>query len=136
MQVSELANNLDISTDTVRYYSRIGLLKPERGRNGYRHYSKVDSHKLRFVLRAKRLGFSLVDIRKLIDVSEHGDSPCPLAKLIVSKNVDRLGIEIEESIALYKRMKSAVKVWDSLSDKQPDGHTICALIEGLEEKDE
>ena len=62
MQVSALAKQLKVNTDTVRYYTRIHLLKPKKDANGYYRYSEKDSHRLRFILRAKQLGFALEDL--------------------------------------------------------------------------
>lgn len=134
MQVSQVAKKLDVSTDTVRYYSRIGLLKPSQALNGYRNYSEKEVRKLRFTLRAKQLGFSLADIRSLVETAEHGDAPCPKARDIISKNIDELGRSIEESLKLYKRMRQAMDKWNDMPDKQPDGEIICTLIDEWEQE--
>lgn len=53
MRVNELAKKLAVTADTVRYYTRIGILEPAKStENGYKHYSKDDESRLRFVLKA------------------------------------------------------------------------------------
>lgn len=129
MRVSDIAKRLGVSGDTVRYYARIGLVSPSKGVNGYKDFSEKDYRKLRFAIRAKSLGFTLADIKALLDVSEHGETPCPIAREVIAKNMASLSRSIEESMALFERMKSAMAVWDSMPDKHPDGETICTLIE-------
>lgn len=135
MHVSQVAKKLDVSADTIRYYSRIGLLKPAQASNGYKTFSEKDIRRLRFALRAKQLGFSLADIKMLIDISEHGEAPCPKAREIITQNLDELGHSIEESLKLYQRMKQAIRKWNEMPDKEPDGETICTLIDDWEKEE-
>ena len=57
MQVSEISNRLNVSPNTIRYYSRIELVRPSKSDNGYKNYTEKDFRKLRFAIRAKALGF-------------------------------------------------------------------------------
>ena len=136
MRVSEISKRLNVSADTVRYYTRIGLVSPAKNANGYKDYSERDFRKLRFAFRAKSLGFSLADIKTLIEISDHGETPCPIAREVISRNLDEMSQSIEESLALFERMKKAVTVWHDMPDKLPDGETICALIENWDQEAE
>ena len=70
MQIGQLAQRADVAIDTVRYYERHGILpKAERQASGYRRYGEDDVARLRFVRRAKALGFTLVEIRDLLALS-------------------------------------------------------------------
>ena len=70
MKIGELAKRADVAIDTVRYYERQGLLpEAERTLSGYRQYDASDVERLRFIRRAKALGFSLADIGELLDLS-------------------------------------------------------------------
>lgn len=129
MKVSEIAKRLHVSPDTVRHYSRIDLVNPAKDGNGYKNYSEKDFKKLRFVIRAKALGFHLSDIKKLIDISNGGKTPCPQARLIIAENLDTLRESIRESLDLFHRMERAVSTWQDMPDKSPSGETICTLIE-------
>ncbi len=67
MNISQLAKANDVSTDTVRYYEKLGLLAPPlRQDNGYRSYSPAHGETLRFVRGAQALGFSLTEIRAIL----------------------------------------------------------------------
>jgi DNA-binding transcriptional MerR regulator len=70
MKIGELAQRADVGIDTVRYYERQGLLPaPHRLASGYRSYDLGDIARLRFVRRAKALGFTLSEIRELLALS-------------------------------------------------------------------
>jgi DNA-binding transcriptional MerR regulator len=66
--ISDLAQELDISTRTIRYYEELGLILPERTDRGNRQYSRRDRTRLRLILRGKRFGFSLDEIREMIEL--------------------------------------------------------------------
>ncbi len=67
MNISELAEANQVSTDTVRYYEKMGLLQAAtRQDNGYRSYTAAHAETLRFVRGAQALGFSLTEIRAIL----------------------------------------------------------------------
>jgi len=68
--IGKLAESAGVAIDTVRYYERNGLLQPAgRLASGYRRYGEAELRRLRFIRRAKTLGFSLEDIRTLLELS-------------------------------------------------------------------
>lgn len=88
MKIGELAQRSGVGIDTVRYYEREGLLpRAQRLASGYRVYADDDVLRLRFVRRAKALGFTLPEIRELLALSGHrehdmaGMKSAALAKL-------------------------------------------------------
>jgi DNA-binding transcriptional MerR regulator len=133
MKVLDVARKLAVSPDTVRHYTRIGILRPERQDNGYNAYSLDDLRRLRFAIHAKQLGFSLADIKTILQLSDHGEVPCPLAREVIERNLDKLRQSIEESQRLFRRMEKAVSAWENMADQEPDGHAICRLIEDWSE---
>jgi DNA-binding transcriptional MerR regulator len=71
MRIGELAKSVDVNVETIRYYQRIGLLElPQKPYGGTRYYSSEDLKRLRFIRRAQQIGFSLEDIRALLEVFE------------------------------------------------------------------
>ena len=84
-----LAQKTDVPIYTVRYYTRIGLLKPVRHpRNGYKVYNFSDTTRLRFIMAAKDLGFTLTEISQILDEANHGNSPCPMVRDIVKVRIE------------------------------------------------
>jgi DNA-binding transcriptional MerR regulator len=76
MRVNQLANETGVSVDTVRYYTRIGFLKPTKNpSNGYKEYCAKEKRRMRFILSARQLGFSVSDIAEILDTADQGESP-------------------------------------------------------------
>ena len=132
MTVNELAKRTNLPVYTVRHYTRIGLLKPSRDlRNGYRFYKKSDEDRLRFIAAAKYLGFTLHEIEEILGHALHDESPCPMVREIVEKRVEENRAKIRELQAMQKRLEKAVALWRTMKDSEPDGHSVCRLIESF-----
>ncbi|MDQ3801368.1 MAG: MerR family transcriptional regulator, partial [Acidobacteriota bacterium] len=85
--VNTLAKQSGVPLDTIRYYTRIGLLKPSRNpQNGYKIYQPTDAVRVRFIRAAKDLGFTLAEITEILDEAKHGNSPCPLVREIIVRH--------------------------------------------------
>ena len=85
---AELAGRLGCNLETIRYYEKIGLLPdPARTASGHRLYSNGDQVRLRFILRARSLGFSVEDVRSLLGINDGRPScaevsaPCILSAM-------------------------------------------------------
>jgi DNA-binding transcriptional MerR regulator len=66
--ISQLSSEFEISTRTIRYYEEKGLLSPKRTNTGQRIYTKTDRAILKLILRGKRFGFSLDEIKEMIEL--------------------------------------------------------------------
>jgi len=76
LSIGQLARRAGVAIDTVRYYERNQLLAPAgRLDSGYRRYGDTEVKRLRFIRRAKALGFTLADIRELLSLSEQRSVP-------------------------------------------------------------
>jgi len=134
MRVNELASKLGVTPDTVRYYTRIGLLKPDKDPfNGYKNYNESDDKRLNFIVKARHLGFSVSEIQEIVEMSSHGSSPCCKVREIVKKRLKDALATIEEMQQLHQRMEHAVGIWEAMPDGEPTGDSICSLIETWEE---
>lgn len=67
--ISDLADELDISTRAIRFYEERGLILPKRTKGNHRVYSKRDRARLKLILRGKRLGYSLEEISEMIGLA-------------------------------------------------------------------
>ena len=134
MTASVLAKRAGVPLFTVRYYTRIGLLKPSRDlRNGYRVYKQSDKDRLNFIAAAKDLGFTLSEIEEILDNAVHGDSPCPMVREIVERRIEENREKIRELERLQTRLQGAVELWKTMKNSEPDGHSVCRLIESFAE---
>ena len=130
LTVNELATQADAPAHVVRYYARIGLLKPRRHReNGYRLFGRQDARRLRFIRLAKRLGFTLSEIRDITEHADQGESPCREVRNIIRQRIQENRIRIDAMLNLQNRMEQALEQWDSMPDGIPDGDHVCHLIE-------
>jgi len=132
LTVTELANRSGTTTHAVRYYTRLGLLKPERNPgNGYRLYRPREVSWLRFIRQAKRLGYTLNEIHDIMHDADQGESPCPRVREILQRRIDENRRQLEELMALQIRMEQALSQWADMPDGLPDGHSVCHLIESF-----
>lgn len=130
MKVIELARSAGVTAETVRHYTREGLLHPERDPyNGYQRYEDDSLTRLRFIQRARTLGFSLKEIGEILGHADHGDSPCPMVRDLLAARLPEIRQRISELEQLATRMENALDNWAGMPDGAPDGNTICQLIE-------
>lgn len=130
LTVKRLADLADVTNDTVRYYTRLGMLEPTRNPdNNYKLYGDQDVKRLRFIVSAKRIGFSLAEIQKLLDNAKDGDAPCPYAREVIQRRIADNRNAIASLQQLQESMEKALTVWERMPDCAPDGNTICNLIE-------
>ena len=130
MKVKDLAQAAGVTPDTVRFYTREGLLKPTRNPdNNYQQFDTDDLRRLRFARKARQLGFSLTEIRSILAQADDHHSPCPMVRTVFEQRLAQVEQDIRELQQLRQRMQSALRVWRDMPDGNPDGHTVCQLIE-------
>lgn len=134
MNVSEFASKVGVTPHTVRYYARMGLLKPQRDpRSRYKKFTESDIRWLQFILRARSLGFTLSEIGEIFRRSARRETPCPMVRDIVRYRIEETAERLDAVLALRERMKRALALWETMPDQVPDGNAICALIEATGE---
>ncbi len=132
MTVSELARRAGVTLDTVRHYTRSGLIVPIRDEsNGYNCYSSSDLARLLFIRKARLMGFSLADVSDILVKSSRGHSPCPQVRQIMQQRLQENRLKLQELMELQARMEQAVAQWAHMPDGMPDGDAICHLIENF-----
>lgn len=130
MRVNELAESIQVTADTVRYYTRIGLLTPQKNiENGYKHYSNEDQKRLVFIIKSRGLGMSVSEIQEIILLANKGSSPCYRVREIVDKHINDTKAKIEELEHQLSHMQQASDTWEKRPDGMPDGDLVCELIE-------
>lgn len=110
---------------TIRYYEDAGLIAPARQSNGYRDYAEADVHKLGFLRRARRLGFSVEDCRRLLSLYEDKDRASGDVKRLAASHLDEIDARITELTELRKTLRVLVK--SCSGDTRPD----CPIIDTL-----
>ncbi len=101
LTISQLASQVDVRPDTVRYYERIGLLSPPPRTSGdHRRYDAAALDRLRFIKGAQRLSLELTEIADLLAVRDTGACPCEPAEELLRRHVAEIDTEIARLTAL------------------------------------
>lgn len=104
--IGKLAELVDVNVETIRFYHREGILKePAKRTNGYRYYSEEDAFKITFIKKVKELGFSLKEIKDLLEINTKPKGTCDLVKEKVSQKM----LEIDEKIKNLTQIKKSLK---------------------------
>lgn len=128
--VGGLAKAAGVTTHVVRYYTRIGLLTPERDvTNNYKRFNTQHLARLRFIRGAQALGYTLAEIRRIFGHAERGRSACPEVRDILRRRVGETREQLRNLQDLQQRMERALQTWNKMDDGTPNGHSVCVLIE-------
>ena len=91
LRIGELAKQTNLAVGTLRYYSDLGLLQPvQRGDNGYRYYSQDATKQVEFIKKAQAIGFTLEEIKTILDVRDRGEKPCSLVQSLLDNKIEQL----------------------------------------------
>lgn len=109
MKIGELSRATGTNTETIRYYERIGLLPaPARTDANYRSYGSEHRSRLSFVRHSRELGFTIEEIRSLLDLSDHPDKDCGQADRIATAHLEQVEAKIAQLAALRDELARIV----------------------------
>ncbi len=130
LKIGEVSQLSGIGIEALRFYERSGLLgKPVRSASGYRLYDEGVIERLSFIKKAQTLGFSLDEIRRIIEDARSGASPCDDVREIVRRRLAELDERLREMRRYRKELAQTLEEWDEVG--RAPGH-ICGLIEAAE----
>ncbi|RLQ94089.1 MerR family transcriptional regulator [Falsibacillus albus] len=107
--ISQLANDFQISTRTLRYYEELGLLRPTRNKAGQRLYSRKDLVRLKLILRGKKYGFQLDEIKEMIllfDQDRSGRKQLRRTIRFGEEKIRMVNDRIEELVLMKQEMEA------------------------------
>ena len=97
MNIGQASKASGVSTKMIRYYDEIGLVRPaSRTESNYREFDEREVNELRFIRRARSLGFSMPEITQLLSLWRDGERPSREVKAIAEKHVNELDARIAE----------------------------------------
>lgn len=125
--IGELSRRTQCNIETVRYYERIGLLpQPHRPGGRFRRYDDDDVARLRFIRRARQLGFTLDEVRAFMRLSgTEGEDACAEARSLATAHVADIRAKIADLQAMERVLSDAI--CECETGQQPN----CPLIEVL-----
>lgn len=133
LTVAQIAKKSGATPDAIRYYCRVGLLRPGRDRHTrYKRFGDAEIRRLAFITKAKRLGFSVSEIAEIIRKSAIGQTPRPYVRTLVAERIASNDCELAQLRALQSRLKEAANRWAAMPDGTPDGDAVCHLVESFE----
>jgi Cu(I)-responsive transcriptional regulator len=125
MNIGQASTQTGLPAKTIRYYEDISLISPARQENGYRDYNDRDVHKLRFLQRARSLGFTIEECRSLLSLYEDKGRASADVKHIASAKI----ADIDQKIA---ELSSLREVLSTLAEKcHGDERPDCPILDGL-----
>lgn len=126
MNIGEAAKASGVSAKMIRHYESIGLLSPaSRSDSGYRRYGEKDIGNLRFIRRARDLGFSLEEIQNLLGLWQDRTRPSREVKALAQKHLNFLDKKLEEILSMKTALAHLVSCCHG--DERPE----CPILEGL-----
>ena len=125
MNIGRVSARAGLPAKTIRYYEEIGLIRPDRGENGYRDFSEADLHKLGFIGRARELGFSIEDCRLLLGLYEDRGRESAQVRQVATEHLGR----IDDKIAQLQAMRATLArlIESCAGDNRPD----CPILDDL-----
>ncbi|HKK45815.1 MAG TPA: MerR family transcriptional regulator [Balneolaceae bacterium] len=131
-KIGEVARRADVNKDTVRYYEERELIpKPDRRRSGYRIFTRRHIDQIKFIKRAQQLGFTLNEIKELLELRMDEKTSCSEIKNEAQAKYQDVSEKIED---LQRIKKTLTELIDSCAEEGPVGD--CPILEALEGKNE
>ena len=125
MNIGSAANRSGLPAKTIRYYEDIGLIHPDRKTNGYRDYSDSHLHILRFLARARSLGFTIEECRRLLSLYEDKARASADVKALAMEHIRNVEIKIGELESMRQTLTTLVDACHG--DDRPD----CPILDDL-----
>jgi DNA-binding transcriptional MerR regulator len=133
MFIGEVARQSGVSTHTIRFYEAQRLLtNPSRASSGYRVYSSRVLHELRFIERAKRLGFTLTETREILSIGRSGRRPCERVVALCEAHLKDIDERMAELRAFRRNLRKAQVVASQACGFTADG--LCRAVLGASAK--
>lgn len=126
MNIGEAAKISGVNAKLIRHYEAIGIIpKASRSEAGYRTYFETDVHILSFVKRARNLGFSMKEIKKLVSLWRNKSRASAEVKNLAVKHIEEMEQKILELQSMVKTLRHLAKTCHG--DQRPD----CPILNGL-----
>jgi len=126
MKIGALAKQTQVTVETIRYYEQRQLLNPPaRSKAGYRNYSADDLKRLRFIVQAKTLGFTLEEVKELLTLRSGGE--CAQVREIAQRKAEKIADQIEK---LHRIQRVLEQLTEQCGEQSED---CCPILKSLEE---
>lgn len=130
LSIGAVARRSGLSVPTVRYYEQVGLLPAApRSEGGQRHYGEAAIHRLTFIRRCRDFGFTVEQVRELVERVDQPERPCLEVRDIAQRHLNSLRQKLHELQALERSLAGLVRSCDSAC---AGGSALdCSILEDL-----
>lgn len=125
MKIGEVSKRTGCKIETIRYYERIGVIEPPSRRGAYRDYGPADIDRLRFVRRARQLGFSLQEVQALLDLTQGPEKHCDQVQSIAEQHLGSVRAKLTDLEQMEIALARLVKQCGTTSSDR------CPVLESL-----
>lgn len=125
MNIGDAGRQSGLTAKTIRYYGDIGLIRPARRNNGFRDYGDKDVHDLRFIARARGLGFSIEECRHLLDLYRDKARSSAAVRETANQHIAAIRAKMAELRAMESTLSHLID--QCAGDGRPD----CPILDGL-----
>lgn len=126
MNIGQASKASGVSAKMIRYYEGVGLIRPaDRTQSNYRDFSERDLHDLRFIRRARTLGFSTGEIGRLLELWRDRERPSREVKAIARRHIAELDARAAEMQAMADSLRHLADA--CVGDERPD----CPILREL-----
>lgn len=109
MNIRDISKKTGFSIDTIRYYEKMGLIENvDRSKAGYRIFSNDDLKRFLFIKKAKNMGFTLNDIKELLEIRIISDEPCEPVHQLAREKLKIVEEKLEELSRIKKVLKELI----------------------------
>ncbi|MEM8542931.1 MAG: heavy metal-responsive transcriptional regulator [Cyanobacteria bacterium P01_H01_bin.119] len=130
LKIGAVAKQTGTAVGALRYYESLGLLRSERGSNGYRYYRPITVQQVQFIKKAQALGFSLEDIGEMLTIHQQGKLPCDLVRSRLKEKIEQLDRQIRDMVAFKAELEHYRDRWAAPEAGHPlEKNDICPLME-------
>ncbi len=127
MKIGEFSNMAGVSVDTVRYYEQRGLIpQVARSTSGYRQYSAEDVMRLKFIVQAKELGFTLEETGQLLAIRADGRA-CAEVRAVAEAKAEEIDMRIQKLSRMRQTLLTLAEQCEQTSDID-----LCPILKSLE----
>lgn len=135
MKIGEVAEQAGVGVQTLHYYERVGLLpRPRRSAANYRIYPDDALRRVRFIKKAQALGFTLAEIKRIVELKAHGRAPCRQVVEIGEGHLREVDARLGQLRAYRKALAQSLEQWRQKNPARRNcAGEFCDLIERLED---
>jgi DNA-binding transcriptional MerR regulator len=135
----ELAGLFDISSDTLRYYERMGLLpRPRRSSNRYREYPVEAAARIRLIRASLSIGFTVKELSRILAIRDNQGAPCRHVRDLAEKKLENIGQQLKQLKRMRNELRLILSEWDERLENAPAGgraHLLESLADSANSKD-